>query len=220
MCASLCIVGAFLPSAPGSGPITGTHPLLCGCAQASPGGGGEQTGPGAASRRSGGRPSAAPPRRGRGCPRCRPAAAAPRSSERRGLASQGGGWSPSSAAAANRAAPGEEPQRGKKKVRRKVRGSLGEDWPDQGPRAPLWPDSPKEVVPGDPAPIPTGSLHPLCFPKKVSLSLSLRARRNHLPTESQGGRTPENRLLQPSYFPEGQTEAQSEAATGIDHTAS
>lgn len=127
MCANLCIVGAYLPSAPGCGPITGTHPLLCGRVQASPGGGGAQTRPGAASRRFAGRPSAAPPRRGRGCPRCRPAAGAPRSSERRGRASQGGGWSPGSAAATNRAAQGEEPQRGKKKVRRKVRGSLGED---------------------------------------------------------------------------------------------
>lgn len=55
-------------------------------------------------------PGAAPPRRGRGRSRCRPAASA--------LGSAGGwrgaGWSGSRAAPANRAAAGEEPQRGKK----------------------------------------------------------------------------------------------------------
>lgn len=61
---------------------------------------------------------------------------------------------------------------------------------------------------------------PALLPEKGESLAVVRARRNHLPTESQGGRTPENRLVQPSYFPEGQTEAQSEAAAGIDHTAS
>lgn len=64
---------------------------------------------------------------------------------------------------------GGAPKRGKKKVRRKVRGSLREDWPDRGPGAGLWPSAPKircwAILHSFPPPSP----RPLFLPKKVSL---------------------------------------------------
>lgn len=92
-----------------------TNPLLSQRAQARTGGGREPKGPSAALHPSAGGRGAAPPRSGRDRPGRRPAAAAPASPELGWIASQGGGWSLSREAVANRAAPGEEPQRGKRK---------------------------------------------------------------------------------------------------------
>jgi hypothetical protein len=124
----------------------------------------------AASHPPAGGPGAAPPRSGRDCPPCRPGASALGSAERGWISSQGSGWSLIRRTAANRAAQGEEPRRGKKKVRWKVRGSLGKAAGIGVPRAPLW-SVRKEAVAGHPAHISLLLLHRLSFPGKVSLSL-------------------------------------------------
>lgn len=106
--------------------------------------------------------------------------------------------------AANRATAGEEPQRRKKESAAESKrliggrlsgsGSLGLRFGQPHRKQQCW------ATLHSSSPL---SLRPLCRPRKVSLALSVRARRNHRVTSSQGRRILTNCLVQPSlsFFP-------------------
>lgn len=129
---------------------------------------------------------------------------------------------PEPLAAANRAAAGEEPQRGKKESAAESKRLIGGRLSGSGSPG-LWPDARKEAALGDSASILAALAAPTVSARKGESRVSMRARRNHPATSSPGRRILTNdsfNLLPPPQPPKGKLRHRGKAAAGRDHAAS